>query len=323
MKNWLIEQQILLSNQIVDNRLPHAILISGVEGAGKSELAQWLIKILLCQQTIKHPETKVLGACGQCKTCQLYRSQTYPDNITVNSKTKTIGIDDIRLVSRFLEKTAHIGINQTVLIPTAEKMTVAAANALLKTLEEPTNNSVIVLTTCDADNLLPTIISRSRLYTIRPPVGNKLLAGLGIVANKISQNKADEQFINLTQLPEMSNQVKQQEFIEFQKCFFNYLLNHQAKNIKLLAEQPEALRWLEKILVNLMRSQHNWAECDLDDNLRLMFEQKIKPNTLWLIYQEIVKTNKQIKSYSQINGVFTMEKLMVDIGNITVSLTDS
>jgi DNA polymerase-3 subunit delta' len=322
MKNWLIEQQILLSNQIIDDRLPHAILISGVEGAGKSELAQWLIKNLLCQQTIKHPDSKVLNACGQCKTCQLYQSQTYPDHMTVNSKTKTIGVDDIRLASRFLEKTAHIGINQTVLIPMAEKMTVAAANALLKTLEEPTDNSIIVLSTCDADNLLPTIISRSRLYSIRPPVGSELIAGLGLVINRPSQQNTSEQFINLTHLPEINDQGKQQEFIKFQNDFFTYLLNHQAKNIKLLAEQPEALRWLEKILVNLMRIEHNWVECDLNDNVIQIFEQKIKSDTLWSIYQEILQTNKQLKLYSQINSVFVMEKLLVDIGEITVSIID-
>tara|TARA_B110000114_G_scaffold181548_1_gene219172 strand:- start:167 stop:1135 length:969 start_codon:yes stop_codon:yes gene_type:complete len=322
MESWLIEQQILLSNQVIDKRLPHAILISGVKGSGKSELGQWLIKTLLCQQTIKHHDSDVLNACGQCKTCQLYRSQTYPDHITINSKTKTIGIDEIRLTSRFLEKTAHIGINQTILIPMAEKMTVAAANALLKTLEEPTDNSVIILLTCDADNLLPTIISRCRSYTIRPPVGNKLLAGLGTVLNKTSQQKICDQFINLTHLPEISVQEKQQEFTEFQNKFMTYLLNHQANNIKLLAEQPEALRWLEKILVNLMRSQNNWVKYDINDDLMQIFKQKIKPDTLWSIYQEIVKTNKKIKSYSQINSSLMMEKLLVDIGEITVSIID-
>jgi len=322
MKPWLIEQQILLSNQIIDNRLPHAILMSGVEGAGKQELAQWLIKILLCQQTIKHHDNHVLNACGQCKTCQLYQSQTYPDHVMVDSQTKTIGIDDIRFASRFLEKTAHMGIHKTVLISMAEKMTIAAANALLKTLEEPTDNSVIVLLTCDVDNLLPTIISRSRLYTIRPPVGKNLLDGLAIVGHKNDQQKKTEQFINLTHLPEMSDKSKQQEFIEFQYGFFTYLVTHQTKHLKPLAEQTEALRWLEKILVNLMRSQYNWAEYDLDDNFLQTLEQKLRPDIIWQIYQETVQTHKQIKFYSQINSAFTMEKLFVDIGELTTSLID-
>jgi len=319
MKSWLIEQQILLSNQIIDNRLPHAILISGVQGAGKSELAQWLIKVLLCQQTINQQGSKVLNACGHCKTCHLYQSQTYPDHVMIDSKTKTIGIDEIRLASRFLEKTAHIGINKTILIPMAEKMTIAAANALLKTLEEPTDNSVIVLLTCDADNLLPTIISRSRVYSIRPPVGNELLAGLSNLVNHTSEQTRTEPFINLTHLPELSEQQKQQEFIEFQKGFYTYLVNYQAINLKQLVEQPEALRWLEKILVNLMRNQYNWGECDLNDNIAQTLERKLKPDTLWQIYQEIVQTNKQIKSYSQINSAFSMEKLLVDIGELAVS----
>ena len=181
MKPWLIEPQKLLSRQINNNCLPHAILISGVDGSGKQELAQWLIKVLVCQSPVRQQESQLLHACGQCKTCLLHQSKTYPDHIHVESQTKTIGIDEIRLASRFLEKTAHIGINKTVLIPKAEKMTVAAANALLKTLEEPTDNSVIVLLSCDATSLLPTIISRCRLFNIRPPVGDALLEGLSDV----------------------------------------------------------------------------------------------------------------------------------------------
>ncbi|MCJ8321468.1 MAG: DNA polymerase III subunit delta' [Colwellia sp.] len=322
MKPWLTEQQMLLSNQIIDNRLPHAMLFSGVVGSGKLELAQWLIQVLLCQQPSKQPEGHILQSCGRCKTCLLFQSQTYPDHIIVSSQTKSIGVDEIRLVSRFLEKTAHIGIYKTVLIPMAEKMTVAASNALLKTLEEPTDNSVIVLLSCEADNLLPTIISRSRLFNLRPPVGNALLDGLVINGEINSQSVIHENFINLTHLPELTDKNTLQQFMDFQEKLFIYLAYQQEQTLilKTLVDESSALRWLETITVNLMRANYNWlAAANLNDELRQRLEQKLKPDTLWSIYQVIVNSNKQMRSYSQANRQFVMEKLLIDIGELAIS----
>jgi len=322
MKPWLTEQKMLLSRQIIDNRLPHAMLFSGVAGSGKLELAQWLIQVLLCQHPIKNSESHLLKSCRQCKTCQLYQSQTYPDHIIVSSQTKSIGVDEVRLVSRFLEKKSHIGINKTVLIPMAEKMTVSAANALLKTLEEPTDNSVIVLLSCDADSLLPTIISRSRLINLRPPVGNALLDGLVKNGEINSVPDINEHFINLTHLPELSDKKTQQQFLDFQEKLFIYLAYQQGQTLvlKTLVDEPSALRWLETITVNLMRVNYDWlAASKLNDDLRQRLEQKLKPDTLWKIYQVIVNSNKQMKSYSQVNNQFVMEKLLIDISELTLS----
>lgn len=321
-KPWLTQLQALLSTQIIDNRLPHAILFSGVTGSGKQELAQWLMQVLLCQQPLKYPESNLLESCQQCKTCQLYKSQTYPDHMTVKSQTKTIGVDDIRLASRFLEKTAHIGINKTILIPMAEKMTVAAANALLKTLEEPTDNSVIVLLSCEADNLLPTIISRCRLFNLRPPVGNALLDGLVENGEISSASSINERFINLTHLPELTDKQKHQHFVEFQEKLFVYLAYQQGQTLllKTLVDEPSAIRWLETLTVNLMRATYNWlSAANLNDELREKLEHKLKPDTLWQIYQLIVHSNKQIKTYNQVNSQFVMEKLLIDIGEIAIS----
>jgi len=322
MKPWLAEQQMLLSRQIIDNRFPHAMLFSGGIGSGKLDLAEWLIKVLLCDKPTKKTETHILHSCEQCKACRLYQSQTYPDHISVSSQAKSIGVDDIRLVSRFLEKTAHIGTYKSVLIPMAEKMTVAASNALLKTLEEPTDNSVIVLLSCDADNLLPTIISRSRLFNLRPPIGNELLDGLVLNAGINSQSVIDEKFINLTNLPELTDENTLNQFTDFQDKLFVYLAYHQEQAIllKTLVDEPFAIRWLETITVNLMRANYNWLSAtELKADLRQRLEQNLKPDTLWSIYQIIVNSNKQMKSYSQVNSQFVMEKLLIDIGELAIS----
>ena len=140
MKTWLLSVQQQLSRQVLSNKLPHALLFSGVSGAGQEELARWLINVLLCQtlSNEKIAEQSIIQACGHCKTCQLFASDSYPDHLTIVNEKATIGVDSIRKLSQFFEKTAHIGIAKSALINHADTMTVSAANALLKTLEEPT-----------------------------------------------------------------------------------------------------------------------------------------------------------------------------------------
>lgn len=321
MNNWLIEHQKLLTAQIHRKNLPHALLVSGVTGAGKLSLANWLVQVLLCQ----HPgnnESGILIPCQQCKFCKLYHSMSYPDHLLIDNKGKTIGVDDIRQANYFLEKTALLGQAKTIVIADANKMTTAAANALLKTLEEPSEGSVILLLTVDVDLLLPTIISRCRLIAIRPPAGDALLSELG-------HNKYNA-FANLSHLPELSDNEVHAQFEKFQQLFLGFiskqaLVNQQnrVQLIQQIIESPYAIRWLEKITVALMRTGNSWHSVKSDNNAP-DFAQKtdfIKSNnishdTIWSIYQLILNTNKQLKTLSQINNQFIVEKLLVDIGNV-------
>lgn len=317
MKVWLKKQQILLSSQIRDNRLPHAILISGVAGSGKMELANWLVHVLLCTNVQKN---ELLSACGHCKTCQLFYSQSYPDHLSVAALTKTIGVDEIRHVGHFLEKTAHIGINKTVLISDADKMTIAAGNALLKTLEEPSKNSIIILLTCNIDRLLPTIISRCRLVNIRPPVGDELFSHFDVGQQESKHNSISHGFINMTHLPELTNDKIKSQYLEFQQKYLLYLADGQGQSelLKLLVNFPSALRWLEKITVNLMRNQQAWSiDFCLSEALFIKLKRNVEHDKLWQIYQFIIHTNKLVKIFVQLNSQFEMEKLLIEIARIT------
>jgi DNA polymerase-3 subunit delta' len=315
-KQWLFEYQQLFTQQIQSSCLPHALLISGVTGSGKQTLATWLVNVLLCKQPSFISENRILKACGQCKSCHLYNSQTYPDQLTVSSETKSIGVEDIRKAGRFLEKTAQIGQVKTVMIPKAEKMTVAAANALLKTLEEPSASSILILLTSDADTLLPTVISRCRLIALRPPVGKALFEQIG--------QEQSSPYANLTQLPELLSDDIQQEYQHFYHLFIGYLSTNLGR-IELLDQlktSKHTLRWLEKIITNLMREQHQWGNSqELNDTQfsrsdevpTLMTVKKINPNTLWQIYQHIQKCVHQLKSLTQTNAQLNYEKLLIDI----------
>ena len=299
MHSWLDQQQLLLSKQITQIKLPHAILINGVEGAGKGELAQWLIQVLSCT----NPENvqQVLLPCKVCKSCLLHKSNTFPDHLYIESGGKSIGVDQVRQASRFFEKKAQLGQCKTALITDAHQMTVSAANALLKTLEEPNADNYIILLTSEVDTLLPTIISRCFIIDIRPPVGEKLLAEL--------KKSGTDPFVNLSHLKELSDSSVNERYQYFENCIFAFLQKKSIKHseiLSLLNESTDSVRWLEKVMVKLMRQQYNWLEGD-----SLLNEQEI-----WSIYQLFLYAIKQLKVLMQANRQFIFEKLLVDITTV-------
>jgi len=340
------EKQLQLSRQYQQKTLPHAIIIQGVEGAGKDVLAKWLIDLLLCQQpmllTSNSPgENAISHACGQCKACLLRKSHSYPDHLHLTSENKTLGVDDVRRGNAFLEKTAHLGLVKTILVPQAQIMTVAAANALLKTLEEPSANSFIVLLTDELEALLPTIVSRCAVYAIRPMVGEALrtqLRNLSFNEPSLSQNERsdsiliDNAFINLSQLPELTDEVIFQQFQEFEKCYLIYLSNGHTESelLTLLTGNIHGLRWLEKITCNLVRKFYLSKESRADESLLSskvvnqdskgnednLTELHLSVQVLNTVYQAIISSNKLIKSYIQANRQFAVEQLLMTINNI-------
>jgi len=299
MHSWLNQHQRLLSQQIIKVKLPHAILINGVAGAGKSQLSNWLIQVLSCDNPVD--SQSILSACMSCKPCLLQQSKTYPDHLFIDSDGKSIGVDQVRQASRFFEKTAQLGHCKTTLINAAHTMTVSAENALLKTLEEPNNNNFIILQTSELETLLPTIISRCFVLDIRPPVGDELLAEL--------QQSGQDPFVNLSQLSELSNATTNENYQHFSQSFVAFLQGDSAKHSEVLNQlndKAECLRWLEKIMVALMRQQYNWVQGD----------SQLKQEVIWAIYQVVISATKQLKTLTQVNKQFTFEKLLVDISNI-------
>jgi len=299
MHTWLNQHQYLLSQQLMSVKLPHAILINGVPGAGKSQLSDWLITVLSCNkpdntQSILHP-------CMSCKPCLLQQSKTYPDHLVIDNDGKSIGVDQVRQASRFFEKTAQLGQCKTTLITGAHTMTVSAANALLKTLEEPNDNNFIVLQTSEIETLLPTIISRCFVIDIRPPVGEALLAEL--------KQSGQDPFVNLSQLNELSNVSANENYQDFSQSFIEFILGDSTKHnevLQQLNDNVESLRWLEKVMVSLMRQQYKW----------LSGESQLNQDVIWSIYQIVISATKQLKNLTQMNKQFTFEKLLVDISGI-------
>lgn len=144
-----------LQNAITLNKVSHAYLFDGENGAGKKHLARTFAMALQCEKMESNP-------CGECKSCKQALHNNHPDIIWVShEKPNSIGVKDIReQINNDIMIKPYSGKYKLYLIDEAEKLTVQAQNALLKTIEEPPAYAVILLLTTNAQGLLPTILSR-------------------------------------------------------------------------------------------------------------------------------------------------------------------
>ncbi|WP_127477234.1 DNA polymerase III subunit delta' [Sulfurivermis fontis] len=144
-----------LQQRIAAGRLPHALLLSGAAGLGKLDFAHLLARSLLCDS----PEQGL--PCGRCRGCQLFTAGTHPDFQAVRPEEgKEITIGQIRDLLGWQALTPQYGRARVVIIEPADRMNLNAANALLKTLEEPGRDALLLLVTARPAALLPTIRSR-------------------------------------------------------------------------------------------------------------------------------------------------------------------
>ena len=156
---WLdpLWQQLMATHNA--GRLHHALLVSGAAGVGKAWLANQYAKALLCNEAN--------APCGRCKSCLLMDAGSHPDCIELSAEGTSIGIDEIRRAGQFIYQTSQMGEARVLLIDGAQTLTEAAANALLKSLEEPGRKVYFLLTCLSAEQLLPTIRSRCALLPVK------------------------------------------------------------------------------------------------------------------------------------------------------------
>jgi DNA polymerase-3 subunit delta' len=172
----------LLQSSIDSHKLSHAYVFSGPNGIGKSFLAHHFVMALSCQ----NPPAKIEGQlgfrfCGECRACRMIREDKYPDVSVISlewqarmesgtgssSASATLKIDTIRAMQLDVSRAPLEAPRRVFIVEDAATMQIAAANAFLKTLEEPPARALIILI-CDSDrSLLPTIVSRCQVFDLR------------------------------------------------------------------------------------------------------------------------------------------------------------
>lgn len=172
---WQDQQWGHLDGLLQQQKLPHAFLLSGSAGVGKKRFALAFAQYLMCESP------KLSMACGECRQCLLNLANTHPDikNLEPAEVGKQIKVDEIRDLVAYLSHTSQQGGYKVAILAPAEAMNVNAANALLKSLEEPAAKTLLLLLTDNLGQLLPTIRSRCQLVKFPLPSREAALSWLG------------------------------------------------------------------------------------------------------------------------------------------------
>ena len=162
---WLKTQWNKLS-QIPKNNFPHALIITGMNGLGKLDFCHILSQALLCENLLDDALP-----CGRCPSCIQYKANSHGDFLELKPADgkKSIGVDQIREMIHWMNLTHQSRQKKILFIPQAEQMTLQASNALLKTLEEPPANVVIILISEHVKSLIATIRSRCQIIALPKP----------------------------------------------------------------------------------------------------------------------------------------------------------
>ncbi|WP_076591124.1 DNA polymerase III subunit delta' [Herminiimonas arsenitoxidans] len=185
--------------QQLRERLPHAILFHGAEGIGKTAFADAFAQSLLCETPAADGH-----ACGTCDACGWFTQYSHPDYRRVRPEilddgegaeseeaegeskkakatkapSKEIKIDQIRALADFMNISTHRSGMRVIVLYPAEVLNTAAANSLLKMLEEPPPQTMFLLVSNSLDRLLPTILSRCRKFALAMPSKEEALQWL-------------------------------------------------------------------------------------------------------------------------------------------------
>ena len=157
--------QQLLRRALQQDATRHAYMFLGPQQIGKMTLARAFAQALTCENPTAE---RGLGACGQCRSCRLAAENVHPDHRMFAPAGNQLLIEQIREVVREAARSPVEARYKVFIIESFERANINAANALLKTLEEPSATTRIILISHQSSGLLDTIISRCQLLRLRP-----------------------------------------------------------------------------------------------------------------------------------------------------------
>jgi DNA polymerase-3 subunit delta' len=160
---WLEGARSQLEQAWKAGRLPHSLLIVSPLGLGAQALAHWSAALVLCDEA--H------APCGHCASCRLLLADTHPDlkRVALEEDAQQLKVDQIRALIDSLSLSSYRSGFKVGIVESAEALNMNGANAFLKTLEEPTQSTLLMLVATPAHRLPATIVSRCQRLTLRAP----------------------------------------------------------------------------------------------------------------------------------------------------------
>ena len=273
-----------LQQLFIEHKLPHTIILTGKHTDLVQEglvFAKWM----LCLNRGN------ADACGSCSLCKLLQAETAPDFMqiipSISGNSKSIKIEEVREVIQFVQVKPQFSTVKVVLLCGVEHLNMQAANALLKTLEEPPSSVHIILTVTKPELLLDTIISRCFVVNIEPNF-NEILPNKLMVENLLI-DLYDTLIIQDIDLVTTIDKWMHSEGTELLTCLWFILVELIRCNCKLRCNYIE----LDKVKIKTISANQSFRQ-------------------LWSILDNIIEVRKNVLLGKQVNIQLFLEKLMID-----------
>ncbi len=295
---WQTTQWQHFRQQLEQQRLPHAILVSGVEGLGQLALAENMVAAILCEN-LAEPH------CGHCHSCQLLAAGSHTEHTVIKPEEagKQIKIEQIRDLKQKQILTSTLSTWKTVIIEPADAMNINAYNSLLKLLEEPAANTLLILVSSQVNKLPITILSRCQNYVLQAPSQQQALEWLN------EQGQYEDSHLN--QLLALSSQAP-----------LSVLAMLEADTLVYLKQVDQDFNAMVKGEINPVITARDWQSYDLTlvlNYLQILVKNSVIKHSerdnkrIWYIYDCIINTIKLLSSSHNLNKVLLIEQFMVSV----------
>lgn len=321
---WLQQTYQQITSTFLQGRGHHALLFKTDVGLGTETLIQHLAQWLLCQQkNVEEP-------CFQCKSCLLLQSGNHPDlHLLAPIENKDIGVDQIREMTLKLQTFAQQSGNVVVYIRGAERLTEAAANALLKTLEEPREGVYFLLETALQAKIMATIQSRCQIWTVHAPEISVALPWLQAHCPQASEEEAMIALRLCHQRPLICKTFLENDRLPVRKAFLQTFWRFfKSRDVFLLLsafeKEPdqvyEQLEWLESFFSDALKAKMQisvgWMNADLYQGI-VQFSQQLSSAQLLKGYQILQETQQDLREVNAVNVELmlasALTKLVLDV----------
>ncbi len=322
---WLDKHIDQWNAAIGHDHKPQAVIVNGADGMGKAELLNQIIADLVCRQVS-------VGHCGKCQNCTLYKQGYHPDVHNVEPEKNVVKVNMIRKLTEFFTSTPHCSDYKIAVINQADCMNVAAANALLKVLEEPPARGILFLSTNSKHQLMPTIKSRCVSLDVVLNVGDKIKLNEWLkseLMNQPGQENAEklsvQDALTLSDFQPISTLklLQENQMIDF-KTQLDYLYEffNQDTSVSVAAKQiienQGNNNWalLQRYFLQLLKSIFNQKQHEIYATHPLNKLIKKSPKVIHIIIKmtELVQ-QLMLNLNNQIKDQLLLESMLVEIKN--------